>query len=235
MNPRNLLAGLALAAAAMTASAQTITTAPPQNVLQLQAEGRVEVQQDLLTMTLSTARDGQDPAAVQAQLKTALDAALAEARKSAQPGQLDVRTGNFAIYPRHNRDGRISGWTGTAELVLEGRDLARITQTAGRITTMTLAGVSFGLSREQRAKVETEAQAMAIERFKAKAQELARGFGFAGYTLREVSVNTNEPGFTPRMRMMTQDAKVASAESAVPVEPGKSSVVVMVSGSVQLR
>jgi predicted secreted protein len=235
MRTRNLLAGCALVAAAMTAGAQTITAAPPQNVLQLQAEGRVEVQQDLLTMTLSTARDGQDPAVVQTQLKTALDAALAEARKSAQPQQMDVRTGNFAIYPRHNKEGRISGWTGTAELVLEGRDLPRITQTAGRITTMTLAGVNFGLSREQRAKVETEAQAMAIDRFKAKAQELARGFGFSGYTLREVAVNSNEPGFAPRMRMMAQDARAASAEAAVPVEPGKSSVVVTVSGSVQLR
>jgi predicted secreted protein len=204
-------------------------------VLQLQATGTVEVQQDLLMLNLTTAKEGTDPAAVQNQLKTALDAALAEARKSAQPGQLDVRTGNFALYPRNNRDGRITGWTGTAELVLEGRDFARITQTAGRIQTMTLGGVSFGLSREQRARVETEAQAIGIERFKAKAAELARGFGFSGYTLREVSVNTNEPGFAPRMRMMAQDARVASAEAAVPVEPGKSAVVVTVSGSVQLR
>jgi len=204
-------------------------------VLQLQANGTVEVQQDLLQMNLSTARDGPDPAVVQTQLKTALDAALTEAKKGAQPGQLDVRTGNFALYPRHNREGRISGWTGTAELILEGRDFARITQTAGRIQTMTLGGVSFGLSREQRAKVEGEAQAIAIERFKAKAAELARGFGFGGYTLREVAVNANEPGFAPRMRMAAQEARAASADATVPVEPGRSTVVVTVSGSVQLR
>src|SRR3954466_11313740 len=133
---RAILAACALATTALGASAQTLP--PPQNVLQLQANGTVEVQQDLLQMTLTTARDGTDPAAVQAQLRTALDAALAEARKSAQPGQMDVRTGNFAIYPRNNREGRISGWTGTAELVLEGRDFARITQAAGRIGSMTL-------------------------------------------------------------------------------------------------
>jgi predicted secreted protein len=225
--------GALLALAAGTAQAQVLP--PPQNVLQLQATGTVEVQQDLLQMNLSTTREGSDPGAVQAQLKTALDAALAEARKSAQPGQLDVRTGNFALYPRHNREGRISGWQGTAELVLDGRDFSRISQTAARITTMTLAGVSFGLSREQRAKVEGEAQAQAIERFKAKAAELARNFGFAGYTLREVAVNANEPGFMPRMRMAAQEGRLASAEAAVPVEPGKSSVVVTVSGSVQLR
>ena len=233
MKTRTILAGCALAAAAVALPAQTLP--PPQNVLQLQASGTVEVQQDLLQMNLTTARDGTDPTAVQTQLKAALDTALAEARKSAQPGQLDVRTGNFSLYPRHNREGRISGWTGTAELVLEGRDFARITQAAGRIQTMTLGGVTFGLSREQRAKVEGEAQTLAIDRFKAKAADLAKGFGFSGYTLREVAVNANEPGFTPRMRMAAQDARVASAESAVPVEPGKSTVMVTVSGSVQLR
>lgn len=231
---KKILASCALAVLAAGASAQVLP--PPQNVLQLQTTGTVEVQQDLLQMTLHATRDGADAATIQSQLKTALDAALAEARKTAQPGQMDVRTGNFSIYPRHNRDGRIGGWTGTAELVLEGRDFARITQAAGKIQTMTLAGVSFGLSREQRAKVETEAQAIAIDRFKAKAAELAKAFNFSGYTLREVAVNASEPGFMPKqMRMAAQDARMASAEAAVPVEPGKSAVTVNVSGSVQLK
>ncbi|MCG2595058.1 SIMPL domain-containing protein [Ramlibacter sp. XY19] len=233
MTLKAMLAACALVAGAAGLSAQTLP--PPQNVLQLQASGTVEVQQDLLTMNLTTARDGADPVQVQAQLKAALDAALAEARKTAQPGQMDVRTGNFALYPRHGRDGKISGWTGSAELVLEGRDFPRITQAAGRIQTMTLGGIAFGLSREARARVETDAQTQAIERFKAKAGELAKGFGFSGYTLREVSVNANEPGYMPRPRMMTAQAKAADSESAVAVEPGKSTVVVTVSGSVQLR
>ena len=228
-----MLAGAMLALAGAGLNAQTFP--PPQNVLQLQASGTVEVQQDLLQMSLSTARDGTDPSAVQAQLRSALDAALAEVRKTVQPGQLDVRTGNFALFPRHNREGRISGWSGTAELILEGRDFPRITQAAGRVQTMTLGGVSFGLSREQRARVETQAQAQAIERFQAKAAELARGFGFSGYTLREVAVNASEPGFAPRLRMAAQEARAAAADAPVPVEPGKSAVTVTVSGSVQLR
>lgn len=227
-----LLLSCALLAAG-TSFAQVVP--PPQNVLQLQASGTVEVQQDLLTMNLTTAREGTDATAVQNQLKTALDAALAEARKTAQPGQLDVRTGNFALYPRHNREGKMTGWSGTAELILEGRDFPRITQAAGRIQTMTLGGVGFGLSREARAKVETQAQTQAIESFKAKADELAKGFGFGGYTLREVSVNANDQGFTPRPRMLGMEAKAAMADSPVPVEAGKQSVVVTVSGSVQLR
>lgn len=224
----------ALALAAGLAHAQAPFAPPPQNVLSLSASGSVEVQQDLLSMNLATTREGADPAVVQAQLKTALDTALAEARKAALPGQLDVRTGNFSLYPRHGRDGKIAAWNGTAELVLEGRDFPRIAQTAGRIQTLTLAGVSFSLSREQRARVESEAQGLAIERFKAKATDLARGFGFGGWTLREVAVNANDQGYVPRQRMVASAAS-ASAEMAVPVEAGKATVLVTVSGSVQLR
>lgn len=209
--------------------------APPQNVLQLSATGTVEVQQDLLSMTLSTTRDAADATTVQNQLRVALEAALAEARKNAEAGQLDVRTGNFSLSPRYTREGKINGWQGTTELVLEGRDFARITQTAGRITTLSLGNIGFGLSREERRKVETRAQALAIDNFKQKAAELARGFGFGGYTLREVSVNANEGGFE-RPRMMAAQAKsLAAADAPVPVEPGRTSVVVNVSGSVQLR
>ena len=208
---------------------------PVQNVVQLAASGTVEVQQDLLSISMNTTRDGADASAVQGQLKTAIDAALTEARKVAQPGQLDVRTGNFSLYPRYGRDGKSIGWQGSAELILEGRDFGRISSTAGKIQTLTVGSVSFGLSREQRAKVEGDAQGMAIERFKMRATEIARGFGFAGYTLREVNVSANDLGFTPRPRMMAMEAKAVAADAPVPVEAGKTAVVVTVSGSVQLR
>jgi predicted secreted protein len=231
----NLIAAYALWACASACFSQNQQVAPLQNVLQLSANGTVEVQQDLLSLNLTASREGADPTVVQTQLKIALDTALIEARKAAQPGQMDVRTGNFSLFPRYGRDGKMTGWSGTAELVLEGRDFGRITQTAGRIQTMTMGGVSFGLSREQRTKVEGEAQSAAIERFKAKAAELAKGFGFSGYTLREVSVNSNDQGFVPRPRRMAMESMAAASDMPLPVEAGKSAVVVTVSGSVQLR
>jgi len=229
-----MMKSIAACAALACAGIALADTPPPQHVLPLSASGTVEVQQDLLSMTLSTTRDAAEAATVQSQLKAALDAALTEARKSAQPGQLDVRTGNFTLSPRYTREGKINGWQGSTELVLEGRDFPRITETANRITTLTVGGVGFGLSREQRAKVETEAQSIAIENFKQKAGALAKDFGFAGYTLREVSVNANEGG-PIRPRMMAAQAKSLSSDAAVPVEAGKTSVVVNVSGAVQLK
>lgn len=217
--------------------AQNAAVAVPQNVVQLSATGTVEVQQDLLVLTLAQAKEGTDAATVQTQLKQALDAALAEAKRQAQPGQLDVRTGPFGLYPRYGKDGKISGWQGRAELVMEGRDFARITGAAGKIQTMAISQIGFGLSREARAKVEGEAQTQAIEQFKARAAELSRSFGFSGYTLREVAVNSNEMVPGPRPRMMAMEAKASSFSDAapVPVEAGKAQVVVNVSGSVQMR
>jgi predicted secreted protein len=129
----------------------------------------------------------------------------------------------------------MTGWRGIASLVLEGRDFPRITQTAGRISTLSIANIGFGLSREQQAKTETEAQAVAIDNFKQRADELAKGFGFSGYTLREVSVNAHQGGpVQPRMMAMEAMAKAAS-DAPVPIEAGKANVVVNVSGSVQLK
>ncbi len=220
--------------AADSARAQALS-APPQNVVQLSASSTVDVQQDVLSISLTTTRDGSDANAVQIQLKTALDAALTEAKKAALPGQLDVRTGNFGLYPRYGKDGKVNGWQGSVELVLEGRDFARITGTAGKVSTLTLGSVNFGLSREQRAKAEAEAQAQAIERFRAKAADIAKGFGLSGYTLREVTVGANDQTYAPRLRMMAKSAALVEADAAVPAEAGKSQVQVTVSGSVQLK
>ena len=229
-----LIASCALLVGSGGLFAQQIVYPPLQNVVQLAANGTVEVQQDLLSISMNTTRDGADAAVVQSQLKTAIDAALAEARKVAQAGQLDVRTGNFSLYPRYGKDGKINGWQGSTELVLEGKDFPRITGTAGKIQTLSLGSVSFALSREQRARVEGEAQAQAIEQFKAKAGEVSRAFGFGGYALREVLINTNDQGFTPRPRAMAMSAKSEMADAPVPVEAGKSTVLVNISGSVQM-
>lgn len=215
--------------------AQISQGAAPQNVVQLSAVGAVEVQQDQLVLTLGTTRDGKDAATVQAQLRQALDAAVLEARRQAQPGQMDVRTGQFSLYPRHGQGGQITGWQGSAELVLEGRDFARITGTAAHVTTLVITQVGFGLSRGERSRVEREAQAQAIDNFRGQAADLTKAFGFAGYTLREVAVNSQGGMPVPRPLAMRAVAKSAMQEAPIAVEPGRSTVEVTVSGSVQMH
>ncbi len=211
-------------------------SAVPRDVVQFSATATLEARQDQLSVTLRATREGSDPAVVQQQLKAVLDAALAEARPAAQPGGLEVRSGAFSLYPRSNRDGRISAWQGSAELLLSGNDLERIAALAGRIQGMAVAQLVFGLSREQRERLEQQAQAQAIERFRARAGEIARGFGFSGYSLREIHINSQEQGAQIRPRFLAMEAKTSMAsEAPLPVEAGQAQVQVTVSGSVQLK
>ena len=228
--PLLLAAGLA----ALAGSARAAEVPAPSGVVNLSSSASVEVAKDLMAVTLTTTREGQDAGAVQAALKQALDGALAEARRAARPGQLEVQTGNFSLYPRYGSKGALTGWQGTAELIVEGRDMPAIGQLVGRISSMTVGRVGYGLSREVREKSEGEVSAQAIARYRAKAAEYARQFGYAGYAIREVSVNANEPpgGVVPVLRSQMM---AASAESALPVEAGKALVSVTVSGSVQLK
>jgi predicted secreted protein len=232
---RRVSFGLALAALAVASSAQTLPV--PQNVVSLAAAASLQVPQDWLTVVLATTREGNDAAALQAQLKLALDTALAEARRAARgtaPQDLEVQTGGFSLNPRYGRDGRMSGWSGRAELQLQGRDTAAIAQLAGRIQTLTVASTGFSLSREAREKVESQVVAEAIGRFRARADEVSRQFGFTGWTLREVNVQTELPMGQPQPRMRVASAMAVSADEALPVEAGKATVSVTVAGSVAL-
>lgn len=231
-----LIAAGALLCAAGAAQAQATLAPAPQNVMQLEAAGTVEVQQDVLVLTLGTVKEGKDAAVVQAQLRQALDAALVEVRKSAEPGQMDVRTGGFSLSPRYGQNQQITGWQGRAELVLQGRDFPRITGAAARVGTLTISRVAFDLSREQRESVEGEAQQQAIARFKEQAGRLSAHFGFAGYGLRELAVHSNQSAPGPQPRMMAMEAgSFGKADAPLPVEAGKASVTVTVTGSVQMR
>ncbi len=209
-------------------------TPPPQGVVSLSSSASVEITKDLLSVTFNTTREGLDAASVQSQLKQALDAALIEAKKAARPGQVEVQTGNFSLAPRYTNKGVVSGWQGSAELIVEGRDLQAIGQLSGRITTLTINRVGYNLSRELREKSESDVSAQAIARYRAKAAEYATQFGYSGYAIREVNVSTSEPGPGRPVMMMQARAMSVASEEALPVEPGKGTVTVNVGGTVQM-
>lgn len=219
--------------AAQAQSAQAL-----RNVVQLSATGQVEVDQDWLQMNLAASHDGSDAAAVQKRLQQTVDAAMRSLKPQAQGQHMQVRSGSFGVYPRHGSDGKIKGWQGRAEVVVEGNDFARISQAAAQVKDMTVSSMGFGLSKEGRIKVQDQAQAMAVEAFQQRASVLAKQFGFASYSLREVSINSQDGFYAPRMQPanapMAASLKMEMADP-VPAEAGKEQVTVNVSGSVQLQ
>lgn len=236
MPASNRLSSLAAAAALLSlpVHAQPLLP-PPQNVVTLSAQASTEVTRDFVSIALAATREGAEAASVQAQLRQLLDAALAEARKAVKPGQVDVRTGSFSVYPRYAPKGGISGWQGSAELIVEGKDVAGVGVLAGRLSSLAVTRVSQGLSREAREQVEGEVAAQAIARFRARAEAYAKQFGFAAFTIREVNVSGGDMagGPVPMVRMNAMAAGGA-ADAPQPIEAGRTTVTVTVSGSVQM-
>jgi len=226
-----LLAGLMLLASQATFS--QVQPQPMQRV-SLSASATVQVPQDELTLMLSTQREGSNAPEVQNQLKSALDAALLVARRQAQDNQMNVSTGRFGLSPRHDRNGKLVGWQGTAELILQGRDFVRISQTAAQLQTLSVASVVFGLSQAQRQQAQAQAQSQAIEQFQKNATDIAKSFGFGAYTLGDIQVNANQMA-PVRPYLMAASVKTMADDAPVPLEAGLTQVNVTVSGSVQLK
>lgn len=219
---------------AQAAFSQDVTQPELNRRVSLSASVSVQIPQDVLTLSLTTTREGADAQIVQNQLKSALDDALTLARREAKSGGIEVRTGRFGLSPRYDRNGKITGWQGSAELVLQGRDFARMGEIAGKLQTLTVASASFGLTPEQRQGAEAMAQSQAIAQFRQRAGEAAKGFGYATYSLIEANVSAGDSGGV-RPAMMAMSARTVAADAPVPLEAGLTSVTVTVSGSVQLK
>ncbi len=231
-----LVSACALSASLSTlAVAQPAVAKDPEGVLTLNSSATVQVPNDWISVQFSTTREGADAAAVQADLKAALGAALSQARPVEKgDGHVEVHGGGFSLQPRMNAKGLVNGWSGTTSLWVQGRDMGTIAELAGRVQTMTVASLDYSVSREAREKVEGEVAAQAIARFRARAADYARAFGYTTFTVRETNVSVDGGQPVPRPFRM-KAAMASSAGDALPVEAGSGSVTANVNGSVQLK
>ncbi len=234
------LGGAAVLAISLGAAAQPLQPAPrwpsaPQGVVNLAASASADIARDWLAISFSAVREGSDAAALQAALKQALDAALTQARRVERAGEIEVRTGSFALTPRYTPKGENNGWRGHAELIVQGRDLNGIAQLAGRINTMGIARVQQSLSRQRRAEAEGAITAQAIAAWRAKATAAATLFGYSAYVLREVSVSALDQPPQPMMMSMRARSADSASEESLPVQAGNETVSVTVQGSIQLQ
>lgn len=222
-----------LALAPSTAAAQTATIAPPAGVLSLTAEQSAEVPEDVVRITLFYEQEGQDAASLTKVLNARAEEALRQARGDSK---VTVQTGAFTIYPSTDRDGKISAWRGRTEIVLESRDFGAASRLAGQLSnTMQIGDVAFSLSPQARREAENKLTSRAIASFRDQAQAAAQAFGYSGYTVRDVRINRGGV-IAPRPMMMRMAAPAAADARAasLPIEGGKSTVTIDVSGSVQM-
>ena len=207
----------------------------PEGVVSLNSSATVQVPNDWIVVQFTTNKEGTDANAVQAALKEAVGSTLAQARQVAKAdGHVEVQGGGFSLQPRFNAKGVVNGWTGTTSVVVQGRDMGTIAELAGRVQSMTVGSLDYSVSREAREKVEGEVTAQAIARFRAKAADYAKAFGYATFTVRDVNVNIDN-GQPPPRPYLAKARMASMASDSLPVEAGSGNVTANVNGSVQLK
>lgn len=229
-------AGVLLAATVpVFAAGEIVVQKDPEGVVTLNSTATVDVPKDWMSVSFSVTREGTDGTAVQTALKQALEAALKQAQDAKEPdGRLEVRTGGFSLQPRYNPKGQMNGWSGTTELQVQGRDMPAIATLVGHINTMTISSLDYSLSREAREKVETDLSAQAIAGFRAKAAAYAKAFGYSGFTIREVNVQTDQNQGPPPRVFAAKAMAAPMAAEPLPTDAGKGSVTSNVNGSITL-
>ena len=220
---------------AASALAQPMQAPPFFNVVSLEASASVDVPADTLTATLFTEEQGPDPGQLAARVNARIEEALAKAKSEPK---VESRSGNYQTTPVYDRGNQITGWRIRADVILESRDFKAIGALVGQLQpTLKLWSLTFSLSRRAREAAEASLTNDALARFQEKARAIAKTLGFPGHSLGQITIRTEGP---VQPVPMFRTAAVGMAEGMppppgpVPVEPGKGSVTVFVSGSVIL-
>ncbi|VCU70163.1 hypothetical protein PIGHUM_02230 [Pigmentiphaga humi] len=223
------LPALAAAQTALQAAPDAANTRP---TLSLSAAATSEVAQDKVTITLSNEIEGADQAKLSQQLNQVLESTLAQARRDQA---VTARSGNYNVWANTDRNGRITGWRGRAELILESRDFAAASKLAGELSRqMAVSNVAFSLSREAREAEEQRLLNEAAQAFNTRATQAAKAFGFTGYAVKQLDLS-GAGTVTPMPRAYAMAASAEAKTADLPLEGGKSNVTVSVRGTVYLQ
>jgi len=217
---------------ATAAVAQPSPQQPFFNVVTLEASATADVPTDTLAMTLFTEEQGPDPGALATRVNARLEEALARAKKESR---VEVHSGSYQTTPVYDRANQITGWRTRAEIILEGRDFKAVAALAGALQpALKLGSMQFSLSRQAREAADASLLKEALAKFQERAGAIAKGLGFPGYQLGQINVRNEGPVHPQPIAYRMQAAAAEGGGAPVPVEGGKNSVTVVVSGSVVL-
>ena len=197
----------------------------------LQAEAVTEVKRESVRITLAAEVAGVDQAKVATELTAKVNEVMTKLR--GEEGT-KVYSGNYQVWPMNDKDGRISNWRGRAEILLESTDFEGVSKLAATVADqMPIANMSFFVAPRERAKYEAELLQEAGQVFRARADALAKAFGYDSYSIREIKLGGSGAQYAPERKMMAMSADMASA--GVPLEGGTERISLSVQGTIFLH
>lgn len=207
-------------------------------LVNIEAAAREEVIPNTLRINFACTVTSDNSSDATTFLKTAVYDVLELIKPHVKSEEVEIETSSFRVQPRwtaatRNKSSSLIGYIGRAELVLSGTDTRTISELAGSVESMFITGTTYSVSRKFREEIETRVLGSAIQAFRDKARAIAQSFGFAKFKTVEVTVTPEYDTVQPIM-MPTLSVDVNSDSTPVPVEAGKTTIGVQVTGQIQM-
>ena len=231
MNKAALATGTAALLTAMMGRAHAEPTGYDQ--LTFQTEVKEEVQNDEVRATMYKKAQASDAKTLATTLNTSINNAMKIAKRYPS---VTVSTGQQRTYPRYDKNDKIIGWTGQANIDLKSTDFAATSQLIADLQqTLVMENLNFGVSDAKKDALEQKLMTDASRAFQQQAKNLTRAWDARGYRVVTVNLNTNNNNY-PRP-MYSMRAESAAMDSAVPgqnFESGNSTISVTANGTIEL-
>lgn len=229
LNKTAIATGSALLMLAMIGSANAEPTGYDQ--LSFQTEVSEDIANDEVRATMSKKAQAADAKSLATTLNTSINRALAVAKRYPT---VTVSTGQQSTYPRYDKDDKIIGWTGQANIDLKSTDFAATSQLIADLQeTLVMNNIDFGVSEVKKDALEQKLMTDASRAFQQQAKNLTRAWDARAYRVITVNLNTGNNNYPRPMYSM----RAADAESSVPsqnFESGNSTISVTANGTIEL-
>lgn len=202
------------------------------NVVDLSAQARREVNNDLMQATLFAEAVGQSPAQLSATVNDQLNKAINAAKKVKS---VRVESGDYQSQANY-RDGKQDGWRTRGEVRLESADFSGLATLLGQLQSenLQLSSVQFSVSPQLREQVENELVRDALKAFQQRADVVRQSLNKNAVKIVSIRLETQNMYPVPRPMFRVSAMAMDKAEAA-PAEAGNSEIIVMANGSIQVE
>ena len=183
---------------AMMGSANAETTGYDQ--ISFQTEVKEEIANDEVRASLYKKLQATDAKTLATQLNTAINKALNIAKRYPS---VTVSTGQQSTYPRYDKNEKIIGWTGQANIDIKSTDFAATSQLIADLQeTLVMNNLNFGVSDTKKDALEQKLMTSASRAFQLQAKNLTRAWDARSYRVVTVNLNTNNNNYPRPMYNM---------------------------------
>jgi predicted secreted protein len=231
LNKAALASGTICLVTAMMGSAHAEPTGYDQ--LTFQTEIKEEIQNDEVRASLYKKAQATDSKTLATMLNTSVNNAMKIAKRYPS---VTVSTGQQRTYPRYDKNDKIIGWTGQANIDLKSTDFSATSQLIADLQeTLVMDNLNFGVSDTKKDALEQKLMTEASRAFQQQAKSLTRAWDARGY--RVINVNLNTGSNYPRPMYSAMSMKAGAADESVPsqsFESGNSTISVTANGTIEL-